>query len=321
MSTPPVILVLGPTAGGKTRLAVELALRLRPPGECLGADSMQIYRGMNIGTAKPTPEERAAVPYHLVDLVDPADDGFTVDSWLRACDDRLLDLQKRDRTPIIVGGTNLYIQAFLHGFAHGPAPDPGRRRDLETWSDDALRRRLHVLDPVAAKDIHPNDRKRTLRAIEIVEATGCPLAAVRRQWERLEPRPHTFIVGLEYDRETINRRINQRVRAMMEAGFRQEVEALAAGGGLGRQAREALGYKQLLAVVRGGASEAEAVEQIKIRTRQYAKQQRTWLKRFRGHRPSCWLHPGESGIASVVDEAVGTVQAWLDEIRQAVPRE
>lgn len=289
----PIILILGPTAGGKTALAIELARRLPGGGECICADSMQVYRGMDIGTAKPTPDERTAVPHHLFDIAEPSDDGFTVDRWRDLAERTIREIRGRGHWPIVVGGTNLYIQALLYGLISGPEPDRALRAKLDALPAGELRGWLERVDPHAAARIHPHDRKRTIRAVEVFEQTGTPLSAQQTQWESGTPRNDVCIIGLEYSVESINRRINLRVRAMMEAGLVEEVRRLHETGHLGRQAAEALGYKQILQYLRGEIDLEEAVEQIKIRTRRFAKQQRTWLRRFRALTPSVWLNAGE----------------------------
>lgn len=285
----PLIVIVGPTAGGKTALSIALANELPSGGECLCADSMQVYRGMDIGTAKPTPEERDQAPHHLLDLVDPSEDGFTVDRWLELAESAIADIRARHRIPIVVGGTNLYVKALLEGMMDGPEPDDALRAELERTPIEDLRAELERVDPEAASRIHPNDRKRTLRAVEVFRLSGQPLSAQQQQWDRGAVRADARIIGLDYPAEVINRRINARVKAMVEAGLVDEVRALHDAGALGRQAREALGYKQIIEHLEGQYTLAEAIEQVKIRTRRYAKQQRTWLRRFRAWPNSLWL--------------------------------
>ncbi len=288
-SEPPLLIIVGPTAGGKTALSIALAHSLPGGGECLCADSMQVYRGMDIGTAKPTAEERARAPHHLLDLIDPSEDGFTVDHWRELAEATIADVRLRDRIPIVVGGTNLYVKALLEGLMDGPAPDAALRAELEQTSLADLRAELERVDPGAASRIHPNDRKRTIRAVEVFRLSGSPLSEQQQQWDRGQVRADARIIGLEYPVEVINRRINARVRMMVEAGLVEEVRGLRASGALGRQAREALGYKQILDHLDGRCTLEEAIEQVKIRTRRYAKQQRTWLRRFRAWPRSIWL--------------------------------
>ncbi len=277
----PIIVLAGPTAGGKTAIAIELARRLPGGAECNCADSMQIYRGMDIGTAKPNAAERATVPHHLFDIADPAEDSFTVDRWKRLAEEIIADIRSRGAWPIVVGGTNLYIKALLEGLFEGPGPDPRIRAELESNEMKSLRRELESIDPAAASRIHANDRRRTIRALEVFRQSGRPISDHQQQWDCGNVRDDALILILDYPREVINRRINSRVKQMMEHGFLDEVRGLRDRNGLGRQAREALGYKQLLAFFEGKYTLDEAVEQIKISTRRYAKQQRTWLRRFR----------------------------------------
>jgi tRNA dimethylallyltransferase len=280
-AAPPILLIAGPTAGGKTDLAVALAAALG--GECICADSMQVYRGMDIGTAKPTPEQRRAVPHHLLDLLDPSEDGFSVDAWLRLAEGAIGSIRSRGARPIVVGGTNLYVQALLEGMLHGPPPDRALRAELLARPPEELRRRLEAADPGAASRIHPNDLRRSIRAIEVFELTGRRLSDLQTQWGR-HGREDVVIVVLEYGVEAINARINARVRHMAARGLVEEVRRLAAApGGLGRQAGEGLGYRQVLDHLAGRMGLEEALERVRIGTRRLAKQQRTWLRRFRMH--------------------------------------
>ena len=228
-----VIVILGPTAGGKSDLAMELARRLG--GELVSADSMQVYRGMDIGTAKPTPSERAEVPHHAIDLVDAREEGFTVAKWLRIADEAVAGIQSRGRVPIVVGGTNLYIRAFLEGLDEAPAADAAFRAELEREDSAALHARLAATDPAAAARLHPNDRRRITRALEIAHATGETASERRTAWADAGVTPRRddlFTVILDWPVELINRRINARVRRMFDAGFVDEVARLAAAGGL-----------------------------------------------------------------------------------------
>jgi len=279
MSISPLIIIVGPTAGGKSDLAVRLARHLPGGGECISADSMQVYRELNIGTAKPTLDEQQGVPHHLIDLVEPDDETFSVDRWLELAETCIADIRSRGKQPIVVGGTNLYVQALLYGLFQGPPPDPERRRALAARSTAELRSRLQAVDPESATRIHANDLRRTIRAIEVFEATGIPLSNWQRQWTA-PPRPDARLIGLDWPVPDINRRINARVRGMMHAGLLEEVRRLHDAGRLGSRAREALGYRQLIDHLEGRCSVSDAVEQVAILTRRYAKQQRTWLRRL-----------------------------------------
>ncbi len=309
----PIVLILGPTAGGKTRLAIDLANALPGGGECLSADSVQVYREMDIGAAKPTPEEQSQAPHHLLDLADPAEDGFTVDTWLKACDEAIADVRSRDRWPIVVGGTNLYIQALLYGLFDGPEHDPDLRAALQAADLGDLREELERVDPDASERIHRNDRKRTIRAIEVFRLTGKPISAWQQEWSQAPAREDILIVGLDYPVDVINRRINARVKAMLADGLLDEVRRLHEAGRLGEQARQALGYAQLIEHLEGRASLEEAVEAIKIGTRRFAKQQRTWLRRFRALPRSRWIPAADMSSEVMLQQALAAIDGMLAE--------
>ena len=298
----PIILILGPTAGGKTSLAISLANQLDGGGECICADSMQIYKNMNIGTAKPTQEEQAQAIHHLVNIVDPSEDGFTVESWLTRAEQAIEDIRARGKWPIVVGGTNLYVQSLLFGLFDGPDCDQEKRDALNAEPNTLLQERLHALDPEAAERIHINDKRRLVRAIEVCEATGHPLSSLQSQWGKPMPREDAIMIGLTWPVKTINRRINARVRAMFDEGFLDEVNLLQ--GTLGKQASEALGYKQLLAHIRGECTLDEAKERVKILTRRYAKQQRTWLRRFQVLPSAHFIDMGDKGMQYAAEQAL-----------------
>jgi len=297
-----IILILGPTAGGKTSLAIALANALEGGGECVCADSMQIYKQMDIGTAKPTPEERTQAVHHLVDIVSPSEDGFTVESWLRQAEQTIEDIRLRGKWPIVVGGTNLYVQSLLFGLFEGPDCDQNKRDALNAEPNTVLQERLRILDPEAAERIHINDKRRLVRAIEVCEATGHPLSSLQAQWGKPMPREDALMIGLTWPVKTINRRINSRVQAMFDAGFLKEVESLQ--DKLGKQASEALGYKQLLSHLRGECTLDQAQERIKILTRRYAKQQRTWLKRFQVLPSAHFIDMDNKGTQRAVTQAL-----------------
>lgn len=277
-------IIAGPTAGGKTALAVEVAQRLAP-AQVVSADSMLLYRGMDIGTAKPTEAERGGVPHHLVDICDPAD-SFTVHDWLRAATDAIGSIRSSGARTVVAGGTHLYIKALLDGLFDGPGANDSIRAELDALDNDALRAALLAADPAAASRLHPNDRRRTIRALEVFRLTGTPISALQKQWDTDRPESPYLLVVLAWSTDLINRRINDRVRQMVAQGLVEEARGLWEARRLGPQAREALGYKQLVAHFEGRCSLDDAIEQIKIETRRFAKNQRTWLRRL-GAAPGC----------------------------------
>lgn len=286
--------IAGPTAGGKSDLAVELAIVLRErhglAAEIVTADAFQVYTGLDIGTAKPTAEERRGIPHHLIDIIPPGrSEPFTLDDWLQRATETIADLRSRNILPIVVGGTHLYIKALLEGLFEGPEPDAALRAELSQMDPHLRREQLERVDPAAAARIHPNDIRRTVRALEVYRLTGQPISSFQKQWDVASGTPSPYLlVVLDWETEALNRRINARVKQMVERGLLQEVHALARSGGLTRQSAEALGYKQLLHLCLApcpwppaAAAVEQAVEQIKIETRRFAKNQRTWLRRLR----------------------------------------
>lgn len=283
--------IVGPTAGGKTDLAVETALEFARrglgSGEVVSADSMMIYRGLDIGSAKPTEAERRGVPHHLIDIIDPGE-GYTVHQWLRDAERAIAAIQARGNTPIVAGGTHFYIKAFLEGLFEGPGADTAIREELGAMDPRTRRAMLEEVDPPAAARIHPNDTRRTIRALEVFRLTGIPLSQHQQQWGT-GPRQDCLLVGLEWPVETLNRRINARVKRMVEIGLVEEARRLWSEGRFGPQSCEALGYKQLIAHFEGRVGLEEAIEEIKIETRRFAKNQRTWLKRLKTVPGSLWF--------------------------------
>ena len=277
----PLIVLVGPTAVGKTELAVNLALHFG--AQIISADSMQIYQGMDIGTAKPTVDERKGVPHHLIDLV-PPDQPFTVVDYQGHYKRVKNRLAAEGILPLLTGGTGLYIRAVTQGFIFPVTPpNPELRATLkqeaETHGREVVYRRLQELDPVAAQKIHPRDLKRTLRALEVTLSTGRPFSAQQQAARRTLP-PDIIYLGLHRERAELYDRINRRVDQMIAAGLVEEVTMLLAKGySPDLQAMQGLGYKELIPVVHGQASLAEAVDLLKKRTRHYAKRQETWFRR------------------------------------------
>jgi tRNA dimethylallyltransferase len=276
------ILILGVTASGKGALGFELARRLN--GEIISIDSMKVYRRMDIGTAKPSPEKRRQVRHHLIDVVEPSE-AFSVDRFLELAAQAAQEIRAARRQVVAVGGTAMYIKALLHGLFEGPGSDPALRRHLNDQIDRlgsaALHERLAHIDPEAAQRIHPNDRRRIVRALEVFELTGRPISTLQKQWER-RAAEDWFVIGLRRPKAVESSRINQRVKQMIEQGLLDEVKALLAEPKpMSKQARAAIGYAEIIACLDGQCSFEDAVEQIKINTRKLAKAQRTWFKTFR----------------------------------------
>ncbi|MEM7623307.1 MAG: tRNA (adenosine(37)-N6)-dimethylallyltransferase MiaA [Planctomycetota bacterium] len=314
---PPFPLIIGPTAGGKTGLSLALAAGIASTGtaaEVITADALQVYRGLDIATAKPSPAERAGVPHHLLDIREP-DATYTVHEWLRDAESTIQAIRGRGGMPIVVGGTHLYAKALLEGLFEGPEPDPALRRLLESTDRETLRDELARIDPEAASRIHPNDIRRTIRAVEVFRQTGTPISDLQQQWdEAASPRTDALLVGLDWPTEALNTRINARVKSMMAAGLLAETTALWQAGSLGPQAREALGTKQLIDHLEGRSTLEDAVEHIKIQTRRFAKNQRTWLRRLRATPNALWLPGPETADdpASAAERIIRAAEATAD---------
>ncbi|HUU92586.1 MAG TPA: tRNA (adenosine(37)-N6)-dimethylallyltransferase MiaA [Phycisphaerae bacterium] len=280
----PILVITGQTAGGKERLAVEVAARLG--GEILSADSMKVYRGMDIGTAKPSAAQRASVPHHLLDVADPGDT-FSTARWLELAEAAIADVQARGRAPVVSGGTPLYLKALLEGLFEGPSADEAIRARLrdeaEARGTPALHERLSEVDPEAAERIHPNDLRRIVRALEVWELTGTPISELQGQWGSRTAAYRPLVVAIRRDSGDLARRIAERVGRMLDAGLIDEVRALAGRReGFAQGPRQALGYAEALEFLDGRLSEEELAPAIIAHTRQFARRQMTWLKRFDG---------------------------------------
>ena len=281
--TPKIVCVAGPTACGKTTLGVLLAKRFR--GEVVSVDSMQIYRGMTIGTAAPTAAEMDGVPHHMIAVADPAEQ-WSVARYVREAVPVVDDILARGKLPVLVGGTGLWLEAMVQGreFAGGQAGGEVRRQlqqRLEREGIAPLLEELRQVDPEAAQRLHPADEKRILRALEVYRETGKTITAHNAETRNLPPRYDAVWLGLRFaDREDMKALIDRRVDKMVEAGLTEEVRALLEQG-LPREATawQAIGYKEFLRVADGTATEEEAIAEVKLRSRQYAKRQLTWLRR------------------------------------------
>lgn len=335
------IILFGPTAGGKTDLAIDLALSL--DGPVISADSMQIYRHLDAGTAKPTPVQRRQVTHHMIDVAEPFKP-FSVNDWLAQVEPMLEQLSAQGKRPIIAGGTHLYLKALLEGMFDGPPADPVLRAELASLDNDQLRARLEQVDPASASRIAAADRKRTIRAIEVCRATGRSITHWQTQWSDLRHhqgvddsqggaaaehhgyRYDPILIGLHWQPGDINPRINRRVKAMffpqtVEPELAQavcfageslpvEVARLDEAGLIGEQAAQAIGYKQLLDWMHRRdhkiKSLDDAYERTKILSRRLAKQQRTWFKRFVGVH---WFDAAAMQPEQRLEQAIGHIRA------------
>ena len=278
-----VLVVNGPTASGKTALAVELALRL--DGEVVSADSMQIYRRMDIGTAKPTEEEKKGVPHHMLDVADPEED-FSVSRYVELASACVDDILARGKLPIVAGGTGLYIDSLLSGRTFATrAEDPALRQRLEQQyreqGGEAMLAELALHDPESAARLHPNDAKRIVRALEVFLSTGRTISEHNAWTKTLPPRYRARTVTLAFrNRADMWERIDRRVDGMMEQGLVEEVRALLESGVPARcTAMQAIGYKEMAAALRGDGDVERAADEIRLRSRQYAKRQLSWFRR------------------------------------------
>lgn len=302
----PLLVLVGPTAVGKTALGVELAGRL--DGEVISADSMQVYRYMDIGTAKPTDDERRGIPHHLIDVVDP-DQDFNVVLYSQLAHQAVREVAGRGRWPILVGGTGLYIRSVIEPYSFGEITgDPAVRLELEREAkmagSRALHHRLAKVDPETAARLHPNDLRRVIRALEVYLLTGTPI----NQWQgrdRCFDAPYLhFTYGLTCDRSLLYRRINDRVDRMLADGLQDEVAGLLRRGFCrGLTSLQGLGYKELSAFLAGETDYNTAVEMVKRGTRRLAKRQWTWFGRDESIR---WFDADSSaGIIKAADQIAG----------------
>ncbi len=295
-----LLCVVGPTATGKTAVAIELARRLN--GEIVSCDSMQIYRGMDIGTAKASAEEQACVPHHMIDLVEP-DEDYSAARYAEEAACVIEDIAARGRHPIVAGGTGLYLRALLYGL-HDAAPDDGGqaraqwRRYGEQHGPQALHDELTCVDPLSARRLAPSDTRRVVRALEVFTLTGVPLSEHHERSKRQPPRYRARMAGLCYaNRETLYETIDRRVQAMRAQGLAEEVRGLLSRG-LSPEgtAMQAIGYKELVGAVLAGGDFGEAYAQVMLSTRRYAKRQMTW---FRALPDVCWFEVEEQNPQSL----------------------
>jgi tRNA dimethylallyltransferase len=297
----PLLAIIGPTASGKSALAMAVARKCS--AEILSIDSMQIYKGMDVGTAKPTEQERREIKHHLIDVARP-DELFSAARFVELADAVIAE----SKSPLVAtGGTPMYFKALFEGLFEGPGADESVRSRLRELSGAELHERLRQVDAAAAERIHAGDSKRLVRALEVFELTGKPISVLQKQWESNQSaRIPAVWVGLMWERDELNRRINARVKEMIAAGWVEEVRALLAKyPELSKTAAEATGYAELISYVLGRINLEEAVEQIKIATRQLARRQMKWFRRFRNVH---WL----DGREAVERNAEEVVRLWKD---------
>jgi tRNA dimethylallyltransferase len=301
-----LIIILGPTAAGKSELALALAAAV--DGEIVNADSQQVYRYLDIGTGKPSKADRERVAHHLIDIVNP-DEEFNVALYRRLATEQIAQIDQRGGKCIVCGGSGLYLKALTQGLFEGPGQDAGIRRELE-WEIEraglaSLYRRLAEVDPSVTSTIHPNDRQRTIRALEVYRMTGKPLS----DWQRehgFQERPLAALkIGLCREREELYARINRRCERMVEGGLLQEVRGVMARGyGLHLKPLQSIGYRQMGQVLMGAQELLPAIEEMKQETRRFAKRQLTW---FRADKEIRWFHPSqETEICQAVIEFFST---------------
>ena len=304
---PKLLCLLGPTAVGKTEIAIQLAQHL--DAEIISVDSRQIYRQMDIGTAKPTPEEQQAARHHLIDCVDISRP-FSVADYQSLADTAIADIQNRGKQVLLVGGAGLYFRAIVDGLFEGPGADPALRKRLEEeaaqFGVDALHKRLQTYDPESAERIHPNNLVRVIRALEVYELTGTPMSELQQQWHPNKQRYPFIAFGLTMPRALLYRRIEQRVDVMLANGLIAEVESLLASGyARNSVALQSFGYRELIAYLDGDCTYLEAISQLKQNTRRFAKRQLTW---FRKDTRIEWLdRESTPGIVAFLLEKIGDI--------------
>lgn len=278
-SLAPLLVIAGPTATGKTGAAIELAKRL--DGELIGADSVQVYRGFDIGSAKPSEEELQGVAHHLIDIVDP-DDEIDAASYAARADAGIAAVRSRGRLPIVVGGTGLWIRALLRGLVDLPPVNPEIRARIESEiaseGAPALHAKLSEVDPMSANAVHPNDALRIVRALEVYEQTGVPMGTLRAEHALGAPRYDALLIALDMEREAHDTLIERRAVRMMEAGWVDEVRSLRERWGDSVRPFGSVGYREVLAHIRDGVPLDQTLRQIRKSTRVYARRQRTWFR-------------------------------------------
>jgi len=302
-----IILIVGPTGVGKTDISVKIARAFH--SEIINADSRQIYRYMDIGTAKPTSEHLSSVRHHLIDIVEP-DEYFSAGEYRKRSEEIIQKLLNKGMMPVVVGGSGLYLKALLYGLFEGPEADPNLRKTYDTYADkfgsEALHKKLSKIDPQAAQRIHPKDRVRIIRALEVYEKTGKPISSLQGNFSLQKSLYAPIIIGLQRERKELYQRIEQRVDSMMAEGFVDEVRRLLDRGySEDLRALMGIGYGQIIHYLKGEYNIERAISLIKRDTKRYAKRQMTWFQKMENIN---WL--------TMTDDADNDLKKALDLIRQ-----
>lgn len=291
----------GATASGKSAISQQLAQRL--DAEILSLDSMAVYRGMDIGTAKPSEADRQKWPHHLIDMRDP-NETFSTSQYREAALEKIAEIQSRGKSVLFVGGTALYLKAMLRGMFQGPPADWDFRNsiteEIAESGGEFLHERLLMVDPVAAHNIHPNDHRRIIRALEVFSSTGKPISHWQMEFDNPTPAEQCKVFAIRHPRETLHERIEQRVGQMFESGLVDEVKSLLETyGSLGQTAAQAVGYREVIEHLDGKHNEAETRDLVLVRTRKFARHQETW---FRNLTECRWVElAADSSPESVTD--------------------
>lgn len=303
-----IICIVGPTASGKTGLSVELAKALG--AEIVSCDSMQIYKYMDIGTAKPTEEEKQGIVHHMMDFLDPRE-SYSVSRYVQEADPIVQDILARGKPVVLVGGTGLYLDSLIAGRQFAPLPQSGKREELtqiaETQGIEVLMERLRAVDPEAAARIHPSNQKRVIRALEIWLETGKTMTQHDLETKAIPPKYQPIYFGLDYEnRQDLYDRIDLRVEVMLQQGLVEEVERLLAMGiPANATGLQAIGYKELIQYLSGQGSLQEVKEAIQLGSRRYAKRQRTWF--YRNEKIRWFSLPGQPDFRAVLDRCLGQI--------------
>jgi tRNA dimethylallyltransferase len=303
---PPAVFLAGPTAAGKSAVALELAERIG--GGIISVDSMQVYRGLDIGTGKPSPAQQKRVPHHLIDVAG-LDESFDAARFVALAGAAVAALRAGGRVPIFCGGTGLYFKAFLEGLGAAPPADPKIRAELEATPLETLLAELERRDPAAFRKVDQRNPRRVIRALEVIRITGQPFSGQRADWQAARAAVPGLFIGLTRPPGELSERIRRRVDDMFAAGLVAETEALL-GRGLADNptAMQALGYRQVVQHLRGERPLAETIELVKIRTRQYAKRQLTW---FRRQMKLAWIMPENQSPADIATRILSAVPSFI----------